>query len=231
VDNDDPDAVAEFTRSEGGGQEFYRASANAAGGSLLAHASRSDPLSPSSMTAAANIEETIHFTEFPSPGNTVSITATLGVTVSATATTGFARAFGSVRLVGPDGECTASTNTQTGSSSHCDDGAGSAGSGKVTLVLTREQLEDSFGEVDLFASVSAELESFGGIDGSATASGGVGFARGGEPAPGTIHIDVDPPLAHTYTGSQTFFPVPEPGAPLLAAVGGAVLAATRRRQS
>jgi hypothetical protein len=242
VDNDDPDAFAEFVREDVvlGGAEFYEASANAAGGSLQASASRSGSLAPLAVTtgAAANLEETIHFTDLPpNPNDTVSIKATLGIAVGATAAVGFANASGSVTLRGPAGECTASTSAVAGSGTtsneSCQDGAGETGSGAVTLILTRTQLESSGGDVDILANVSAQLENFGGLEASAFASGGAGLSRGGAPVPGTIHIDIDPPLAHAYTGSQTFFLVPEPGAPWLLASGAAVLslaARSRRRR-
>ena len=231
TNNDDPDAFAEFVRQDVG-QERYIASANAGSGSLFASASRADPLpfATISTTAGASIEETIHFTELPpNPTDTVSITATLGVAVSATATVGFAKANGSVTLLGPGGSCTASTSTQSGTNESCQANAGFSEPGSVTLVVTRDQLVASGGEVDIIANVSAQLESSGGINGSASASGGTGFSRGGEPEPGTIHIDIDPPLAHTYTGSQTLFPAARARRTAPLAVGAATLAVARSR--
>ena len=63
--NSDPDAFADFSRTELGGEENYTASANANGGSLHASAARAGALSPATVTtrSAARIEETIHIDE------------------------------------------------------------------------------------------------------------------------------------------------------------------------
>jgi len=237
-DNSDPDAQASFERDEEpGGAEFYEARADSSTGSLSASAVRVDPLPAGvSTSAGAIIEETIHFEELPA--STVTIRASLGVGLGVTAASGVARAGARVTLRAAPGECnrTMSDHSALGPDENgsCNTASGSTGSGYVELVLTGDQLLDSNLEVDIEASVSAELENLGaGIDGSASASGGAGLSRGGEPLPGTIYVNIDPPLAHTYTGSMTAFPVlaPEPGAPLLLAVGAGIgLAFSRSRR-
>lgn len=235
--NSDPDAQASFTRDEEpGGAEFYEARADASTGSLSASATRVDPLPAGvSTSAAAIIEETIHFEELPA--TTVTIRASLGVSFAVTATPGIARAGARVTLRAAAGECnrTMSDHSMLGPEENgsCNTPSGSTGSGYVELVLTADQLLDSNLEVDVEASVSAALEDLGaGIDGAASASGGAGLSRGGAPLPGTIYVNIDPPLAHSYTGSMTSFPVlaPEPGAPLLLATGAAALWVAGRRQ-
>jgi hypothetical protein len=225
VDNDDPDAYAEFQRSlKGGGAEFYEASADASSGSIFASASRTDPVPPGSVStrSAASIEETIHFQELPA--DSVTIRATLGVGVTASRNVGFASASARLDL----GSCyvTRSYNAVSGASS----GTNCPGSedGTIELVLTRDDLLASSAQVDIQVHVSAQLESFGGLDASASVGGGIPLSRGSGPAPGRIYLELDPPLAHSFTGSMTDFPVPEPGAPLLLAAGSAALLAARR---
>jgi len=225
VNQDDPDAFAEFQRSEGGGAEFYQASADASSGSLFASASHTDPLPflTISTRAAAGIEETIHFDELPA--DSVTIRATLGVGVFATRNVGFASASARLDL----GGCyvTKSHNAVTGP----DGGTNCPGAGgdTVELVLTREQIMAS-NEIDISVQISAQLEAFGGLDAEAYVGGGAPLARGAGPVPGVVYLELDPPLAISFTGSQTSFPVPEPGAPLLLAMGSAVLCAARRRR-
>jgi hypothetical protein len=100
--------------------------------------------------------------------------------------------------------------------------------GAVELVVSRDDLIARGGQVDIQVHVSAQLESIGGIEGEAYVGGGIPFSRGATPPPGRVYLELDPPLAHTFTGSLTDFPVPEPGAPLLLAAGGAALLAARR---
>lgn len=180
-----------------------------------------------STSSAASIEETIHFDELPN--DTVTIRATMDVSVSTSSVTGFSLAFATMNL----GGCSVSTSSNNGgkasSQGSCDAIGAAAGCCTVTLVLSRDQLLAQNLQVDIIANVGASLESQGGINGQALASGGFSLSRGGEPEPGTIHIDIDPPLAHHYTGSMTAFPVPEPGVPLLAAVGATTIFAARRR--
>lgn len=229
VDNDDPDAFAEFQRSEmGGGAEFYQASADASTGTLFASASHADPLPPLTIStrAAAGIEETIHFDELPA--DSVTIRATLGVGVFASRKVGFANASARLDL----GGCyvTKSHNAVNGpdGGTNC---PGQAGSDTIELVLTREQIMAS-NEIDISVQISAQLEAFGGLDAEAVVSGGIPLARGAGPVPGVVYLELDPPLAISFTGSQTSFPVlvPEPGAPLLLAVGAAALAVVDRRR-
>jgi hypothetical protein len=226
-DNSDPDAFATFQRSEGAGSEFYIAGADASNGSVFASASRTDPLPflAISTRAAASIEETIHFDELPA--DSVTIRAGLAVSVTAFRNIGFANAGGSIQV----GSCTAGVgfNAVTGptENSTCP----GSGPGTIEMVLTRDQIIAMNGELDIEVHVSANLESQGGIDASASATGALPLlARGAEPPPGRAYLELDPPLAISYTGSNTFFPVPEPGAPLLVAVGAATLAAYRRRR-
>lgn len=235
VDQDDPDASASFSRVDVG-SELYEASADASSGGVFASASRTDPLPPAAIStrAAAGIEETIVFDELPA--DSVTIEATMGIEVFAARTVGAANASARLTLVASTGECSflRSYNAALGPSEEpaCNAIGGSAGGGTVTLVLTRDQLLASNLQVDIEINVSAQLESIGGIDGSAIAAGGVGFSRG--PAvPGTVFVDIDPPLAHHYVGSMTAFPtsVPEPGAPALLAVGAATLLACGRRRA
>jgi|GEM_PF-5494450 len=226
---DDPDAVAEFERSEkGAGFELYQAGADASSGSVHASAARTDPLPPAaiSTSAAANIQETIHFDELPD--ESVTIRAILGVAVTASRNVGFANA--SARL--DVGGCfvTKSHNAVSGPSSggNCQGEAADS----IELVVTRDQLIQVGGEIDIEVNVSASLESQGGIDAEAQVSGGVPLSRGGGPVPGVVYLELDPPLAISFTGSQTSFPpisAPEPAAPALAAAGGLVLLAARRR--
>jgi hypothetical protein len=229
VDDDDPDAYAEFQRvQKGGGAEFYQASADASAGGLFASASRVDPLPPAAIStrSAATIEETIHFDELPA--DSVSVTATLGVAVTASSNVGFANASARLDL----GACYVTRGYNAGSgpsaSTNCP-GLADPGTGTITLQVTRDQLIASGGELDILVSVSAQLETLGGIDGEAHAGGG--FSRGDQPVPGRVYLQLDPPLAHHFTGSMTAFPVPEPGAPLLLAAGGGVLLAARRRRA
>jgi hypothetical protein len=228
VNNDDPDAFAEFQRAEGGGAEFYQASADASSGSIFASASRTDPLPFLSIStrAAASIEETIHFDELPA--DSVTIEATLGVGVTASRNVGAASAFARLDL----GACsvTRSYNAASGPSSGTNCPAqGDPAAGTITLVVTRDQLIATGGQVDIAVNVSAQLESLGGIDGQALVAGGVPFSRGSQPTPGHVLLAIDPPLAHHFTGSMTsFLAVPEPGAPLLVAAGAAVLLAAGR---
>jgi hypothetical protein len=232
VNNDDPDAYATFERTEPPGAEFYSAGANADGGLVYARASRTDPLPPAaiSTSAAASIEETIHFDELPE--DSVSVTAILGVGVTASRIVGFASASARLDL----GACYVAKgyNAVSGPTSggNCPGSQGNS----IQLVLTREQLIQSGGELDISVSVSAQLESFGGLDATAEASGGASLMSGdarlaslaADPAPGTIYLALDPPLAVSYSGTHTVFPAPEPGAPLLAAACGATLCALRR---
>ena len=100
--------------------------------------------------------------------------------------------------------------------------------------MTPEQIE-SINEIYIDGSVEAKFEGVANLDeGNASAAGGAGFAfarspRGTEIIPGLVYIEIDPPTAHHFVNELTVFPVPEPGAPLLAAVGAATLAACRRR--
>jgi hypothetical protein len=163
LNNDDPDAEAEFVRSDVG-TEVYRASANAAFGSLSASASRQDPLPPGVTTSSgASIEETIHFSELPA--GSVTIRATLGVAAQATSATGVARASASLTLRGSTGDCTYSMtqNSVLGfqDSNGCAATGGSAGDGVVELTLTSDQLLASNAQVDIEANVSAQLENLG----------------------------------------------------------------------
>jgi hypothetical protein len=228
VDNDDPDAFAEFQRSEmGGGAEFYQASANASSGTIFASASHTDPLPPLTIStrAAAGIEETIHFDELPA--DSVTVRATLGVGVFASRNVGFANASARLDL----GGCyvTKSHNAVSGpdGGTNC---PGQAGADTIELVLTREQIMAN-NELDISVQISAQLEAFGGLDAEAHVGGGISLARGAGPVPGVVYLELDPPLAISFTGSQTSFPVPapEPGAPLLLAAGAAALAAGGRR--
>jgi hypothetical protein len=228
-DNSDPDAFATFQRNEGGGAEFYTASADASVAAVSASASHTDPLPPAaiSTSAAASIEETIHFDELPA--DSVTIRAGLDVTVTATRLAGFANAAGSIHV----GSCSAGVgfNAVNGptESSNCP----GSGPGTIEMVLTRDQILAMNGELDIEVHVSATLEAQGGLNASASANGALPLliARGAEPPPGRAYLELDPPLQISYTGSQTFFPVPEPGAPLLAAAGAATLAACRRRRN
>jgi hypothetical protein len=227
VNNDDPDAFAEYSRVDGAGFEIYEASANASSGSVFASAARTDPLPfiPISTRAAAGIEETIHFDELPA--DSVTVTASLGAVAQAMRNVGGASASARLDL---GFSCYTTVSFVAG-------GGGSTAGGvcggnliqgtTLQLVLTRDQILDANLELDIQVHVSAQLESLGGIDGSATVSGGLPLARGGTPVPGRVYLELDPPLAISFTGSQTFFPAPEPGAPLLAVVGVAVLAAAR----
>jgi hypothetical protein len=106
--------------------------------------------------------------------------------------------------------------------------------------VTPEQLELASYEIYLTVNASASVEGPAQLQlASATVNGGAGTllakrraGRGSEPIPGIVYLEFDPPIAHSFTGPNTFFPVPEPGAPLLAAVGAATLstlAACRRR--
>lgn len=227
VNQDDPDAFAEFQRSEGGGAEFYQASADASSGSLFASASHSDPLPflTISTRAAAGIEETIHFDELPA--DSVTIRATLGVGVYASRNVGFANASARLDLGGCYVTKSYNAVDGPGGGTNCPSGEG----GTIELVLTREQIMASNG-LDISVSISAQLEAFGGLDAEAVVGAGVPLSRGAGPVPGQVFLELDPPLAISFTGSQTSFPVlaPEPGAPLLLAAGAAALAAGGRRR-
>jgi hypothetical protein len=227
VDNDDPSAQASFSRTDGG-FELYEAGADANGGSVYANATHVDPLPPLTVTtgAGASIEETIHFEELPA--TSVTISAQIGATVTASRTVGFANASASVSL----DECSTSIawNAVTGPTqgSNCP----GDGPGAVELVLTRDELIARNGEVDIEVHVSAQLEAQGGLDASASATGVLPLLlpRGATPEPGRAYLTIDPPLEVSFTGSATHFdpiPVPEPAAPLLGVVGAAVLAAAR----
>jgi hypothetical protein len=229
VDNDDPAAQASFSRTDVG-SELYEAGANADGGSVYASAFHVDPLPFAAITtgAGASIEETIHFEELPT--TSVTISAQIGAAVTATRVVGFANASASINL----DECSASIghNAVTGpsQSSNCP----GDGSGSVVLVLTRDELIARNAEVDIEVHVSATLEASGGLNASASATGALPLLlrRGAAPEPGRAYLTIDPPLEVTFTGSATHFdpiPAPEPGAPLLVAVGAGVLAMCRRR--
>jgi len=230
VNNDDPDAFASFERVEPPGAEFYQVGADASSGTIYARASRTDPLPPAAVTtgAAATIEETIHFDELPA--ESVTVTATLGVGVTASRNVGFANA--SARL--DVGGCYVSKgyNAVSGPTSggNCPGSQGDT----IQFSMTRDQIIQSGGELDVSVSVSAQLESSGGLDATAEASGSASLASGAAlaadapPPPGTIYLVLDPPLAISYTGTYTVFPAPEPGAPLLGVACGATLLALRR---
>ena len=229
VNNDDPDAYASFQRSEaGGGAESYQAGANASSGQIYARASRVDPLPPAAITtgAAASIAETIHFDELPE--DSVTVTATLGVGVIASKTKGFANASASLQV----GSCYVTKGYSAGGGPSSGGNCPGSETGTVHFTLTRNQLIQSGGELDVSVNVSAQLESQGGIEGFAEVSGGAGLVNGlappETPEPGTIYLVLDPPLAISYSGTQTFFPAPEPEAPLLAVACGATLFAMRR---
>jgi hypothetical protein len=229
VDNNDPTAFAEFFRAEGGGAESYEASADASSGSISAYAAHADPLPPVTITtgAAAGIAETIHFDELPA--TSVTIRGVLAVETSAMRTVGFANASASLTI----GPCTASAAYNAVSGGTSGSNCPGAGPNSIQLVLTRDQIIAANGELDIEVQVSAQLEAFGGLNASASANGALPLllARGAQPPPGHAYLELDPPLQISYTGPNTFFPVPEPGAPLLAAVGAATLAACRRRRA
>jgi hypothetical protein len=225
-DNSDPNAFALFQREDGAGAEFYEASADASAGSVYASASHVDPLPPAavSTSAAATIAETLHFDELPA--DSVTIRAGLNVLVSATRIVGFANAAASIQI----GSCSAGIghNAVTGptQSSNCP----GTGPGTIEMVLTRDQIIAMNAELDIAVNVSASLEAQGGLNATALAGGALPLlARGADPPPGNAYLELDPPLQISYTGPNTFFPVPEAGAPLLAAVVAATLAACRRR--
>jgi hypothetical protein len=233
VDNDDPNAFAEFFRAEGGGEESYNASADAGSGSVSAYAAHSDPLPPLTITtgAAAGIAETIHFDELPA--TSVTIRGVLAVETSASRNVGFANASATLTI----GACSTSSSYNAVSGATSGSNCPGAGPGSIEFVLTRDQIIAANGELDIEVQVSAQLEAQGGLDATASASGALPLllARGaGPPPPGRAYLSLDPPLQISYTGGATSFPaipVPEPGAPLLAAVGSATLAAFRRRRA
>lgn len=238
--NSDPDAFADFSRTELGGEENYTASANANGGSLHASAARAGTLSPATVTtrSAARIEETIHIDELPS--GPVTITASIGVDLGATAVGGFASASYSLDLDGGTGSCRAAAQAHSVQGlqdlSSCSALVGSSGGGSVSITLTPQQLQDRLFQIDIEAQVDANFENVtAGFEGAAHASGGAGLLalgpRGTEPVPSIVSVVLDPPLAHSYTGSMTSFPVlaPEPAAPLLLGVGAVVLRGARAR--
>lgn len=241
--NDDPSVAASGAYAEANGSESYTAGADLSqGGALYATASRSGELvaGTDSPRAAAGFSETIFIDEVPS--GPIVIRAFLGAVVQATATGGFgavAQANASLRLDAFAGSCRAamSANSVSGheDNSSCSAANSSASAGLVELTVTPETLDDFNYQIYIDGSVEAKFEGVANLDqGSASATGGAGFAfarspRGTEVIPGLVYIEIDPPTAHSFVNELTVFPVPEPGAPLLAAVGAATLAACRRR--
>jgi len=229
--NDDPDAHAEDSRAEMTGSEFYEATANTNGGQLHAHAARMGSLSnpTSSPRSVARIEETLHIDEVPT--GPLTITATLGVDLEATADAGFggiAKASAGLSLDGGTGNCAIALFDHNVSGfqdlSNCSAPGSSAAGGVITLVLTPQDLANRSYQIDIDAQVDAGFEGVNAINSAvATASGGTGLSRGAPQPPARLYLELDPPLAHHFTGSQTFFLVPEPGAPLLLAAGAATL--------
>lgn len=226
--NDDPDAHAEWSRMEMTGSEFYAATANANGGQLFAHAARMGTLSFTSAQprSVARIEETLQIDEVAT--GPVTITASLGVGLQVVADAGFggiARASAELTLNGNCKTYLLEHNVQGSKDlSSCNVAGWSASAGTVTIVLTPDQLQTLGYEIDIEAQVDAGFEGVNAINSAvATASGGTGLSRGAPQTPGRLYLELDPPLAHHFTGSQTFFLVPEPGAPLLLAAGAATL--------
>jgi hypothetical protein len=193
--------------------------------------------------AGVSILETIHIDEVPS--GPIEIHVVFGAGVGASAMNGFANASASVLLNAfGAGSCTSATAATAGggtTDTSVSNVAGSASQGTgMTVVLTPEQLDDLNYQVYVDVNASASIEStILTQSASAHVTGGSDAllakrreGRGSEPVPGILYIEIDPPTAHHFTGSLTNFPVtpvPEPGAPLLVAVGAAVLAGCRRR--
>jgi hypothetical protein len=238
--NADPFVTASFSRSEVGGMESYEASADASSGSFYAKAARSGslPFAAISTRGAASIAETLFIDEVP-PGPIV-VQATFGAVVGASSTGGFAHANASLRFDAfGAGSCTSAVAAINGGgtsdNSTCTVPGSSSNAGGLTLTLTPQQLQANNYEIYIDINASAQLESVEQIQQAAAQVGGGGGAllaarragRGTEPIPGVVYIEIDPPTAHSYQGSNTFFPVPEPGGPLLLAVGGAALGTAR----
>jgi hypothetical protein len=235
------DAVV-FASGGNGINELYEASADLVnGGSFSVSASASAP-GPVLGGAGVSIQETIHIDETPS--GPITIHLTFGAEASAAATGGFANASATAELNAfAGGKCTSQTsyvaNVGPSDLSSCVGADGSASSAGLSLTVTPEQLAQTFYEIYLTVNASVSLEGQAQLQfASGTVNGGAGTllakrrtGRGSEPLPGIIYLEFDPPIAHSFTGPNTFFPAPEPGAPLLAAVGAAVLAAFRRRSA
>jgi hypothetical protein len=222
---DDPLAEATFEP----GAESYAARANTAGGLLLATALRGPgALATGMKTSAARIEETIILEEVPSGPVTFSVT--LAAELTATANAGIALAESRVSVAGCRSVLYLTSIQGVEDLSFCP--GGTAGGGTATITLSAAQLISSNLEIGLEAQVTAGFQLPELVtNGYASASGGVPLSvpRGGAPLPSTVYVNLDPPLAHHYAGSMTFFPVPEPGAPLLLAAGGVILFASSRR--
>jgi len=244
VNNQDASVVASFGQGDANGNESYEAGANLAeGGALFAQASRSGTFAgfTGSPRAAASFSETIIIDEVPS--GPIVIRASFGVNVDATAIGGFgavAQANAHLTLNAFAGSCTSavSANSVSGheDNSSCSAADSSASAAGIELTVTPEQIA-SINEVYIDGSVEAKFEGVANLtEGGASATGGAGFSfarspRGTEVIPGVVYIEIDPPTDHRFVNEEhTFFPVPEPGAPLLVAVGAATLAACRRRR-
>jgi hypothetical protein len=246
LNNDDPSVSASFAQGDANGNESYEAGADLTqGGALYARASRSGTFAgfTGSPRAAASFSETIFIDEVPS--GPITIRASFGVDVEATATGGFgavASANAQLRLNAFAGMCTSAVSAHSVNGfqdlSTCSAADSSASAGGIELVVTPETLADFNHQIYIDGSVEAKMDGLlqNLTEGNASATGGAGFAlarspRGTEVVPGLVYIEIDPPTAHHFVNELTVFAVPEPGAPLLAAVGAATLAACRRRHA
>lgn len=224
---DEPLAAASFSRAPVGAIDSYGATANLATGTLFATSSISNGAALDFVTveagSTASFDETLRFEQ--SLAGPVTVTAHLVPALFAEApsveagSSAKAEASFEFELAG----CIAKRKTTNGTpvdTLECPNAAhGWQATPDTVTVVIDPAVFPGVTELDLDGEVQAEFE-----DPTHIVSGNTSASL-------AIGITIEPPVAHSYLGSQTAFPAPEPSAATLGAFASGALAMLLRRRA